>query len=209
MSACSELSSRANQWSGFSWNFSCESGFLVFVLLWIPSSYTLLLLTCFLSSGQRFQAAGVELDHEALQNIIRFLLLTFRQVFIYLHTFILFIQAVRQWNDTIYVSRSAGKNNLSADGLLLKLEASSNRWSKASLQVLHGLWSEHGVLVHAQQEAQSMLSISRVHLCKTCMYVWDEPNSHLVGFCCRLWTCSGSWGWQWAQTRVGPWTHRM
>ncbi|XP_013878658.1 COMM domain-containing protein 6 [Austrofundulus limnaeus] len=85
--------------------------------------------------SHRFQAAGVALDHEALQNIIRFLLLTFR---------------------------SAGKNNLSAEGLLLKLEEGSNKWSKASLQVLHGLWSEHGTLVHAQQEAQSALSIGQV-----------------------------------------------
>ncbi|XP_017265685.1 COMM domain-containing protein 6 [Kryptolebias marmoratus] len=83
--------------------------------------------------SHRFQRAGVPLDHEALQNIIRFLLLTFR---------------------------SGGKSNLSADELLSKLEG--GKWSKASLQVLHVLWSEHGACVHAQQEAQSVLSISQL-----------------------------------------------
>ncbi|XP_037542984.1 COMM domain-containing protein 6 [Nematolebias whitei] len=85
--------------------------------------------------SHRFQRAGVTLDHEALQSIIRFLLLTFR---------------------------SGGKNKLPADELLSKLEEGSNKWSKASLQVLHVLWSEHGALVHAQQEAQSMLSIGQL-----------------------------------------------
>lgn len=82
-----------------------------------------------------FQRAGVRLDHEVLQNIIRFLLLTFR---------------------------SAGKSKLSGDDLVLRLEESSNKWPKASLQVLHRLWSEHGALVHAQQEVQAMLSISQL-----------------------------------------------
>ncbi|KAM9347837.1 COMM domain-containing protein 6 [Symphorus nematophorus] len=82
-----------------------------------------------------FQRAGVRLDHEALQNIIRFLLLTFR---------------------------SAGKSNLSGDDLVLRLEEGSNKWPKASLQVLHRLWSEHGASVHAQQEVQAMLSISQL-----------------------------------------------
>nr|XP_019963139.1 PREDICTED: COMM domain-containing protein 6 [Paralichthys olivaceus] len=85
--------------------------------------------------SDKFQRAGVRLDHEALQNTIRFLLLTFR---------------------------SAGKNNLSGDGLVLRLEESSNKWSKASLQVLHKLWSEHGASVHAQQEVQAMLSIGQL-----------------------------------------------
>ncbi|XP_069389784.1 COMM domain-containing protein 6 isoform X1 [Paralichthys olivaceus] len=85
--------------------------------------------------SDKFQRAGVRLDHEALQNTIRFLLLTFR---------------------------SAGKNNLSGDGLVSRLEESSNKWSKASLQVLHKLWSEHGASVHAQQEVQAMLSIGQL-----------------------------------------------
>lgn len=82
-----------------------------------------------------FQRAGVRLDHEALQHTIRFLLLTFR---------------------------SAGKNDLSGDGLVSRLEQSSNKWSKASLQVLHRLWSEHGASVRAQQEVQAMLSIGQL-----------------------------------------------
>ncbi|XP_044071580.1 COMM domain-containing protein 6 [Siniperca chuatsi] len=86
--------------------------------------------------SDRFQRAGVRLDHEALQSMIRFLLLTFR---------------------------SAGKNNLSGDDLVSRLEeGSSNTWPKASLQVFHRLWSEHGALVHAQQEVQAMLSISQL-----------------------------------------------
>ncbi|XP_035859774.1 COMM domain-containing protein 6 isoform X2 [Sander lucioperca] len=83
----------------------------------------------------KFQRAGVRLDHEALQNIIRFLLLTFR---------------------------SAGKSNFSGDDLVSRLEEGSNKWPKASLQVLHRLWSEHGALVHSQQEVQAMLSISQL-----------------------------------------------
>ncbi|XP_034431163.1 COMM domain-containing protein 6 isoform X2 [Hippoglossus hippoglossus] len=58
--------------------------------------------------------------------------------------------------------RSAGKNNLSGDDLVSRLEESSNKWSKASLQVLHRLWSEHGASVHAQQEVQAMLSIGQL-----------------------------------------------
>ncbi|XP_053184753.1 COMM domain-containing protein 6 [Scomber japonicus] len=83
----------------------------------------------------RLQRAGVTLDHEAQQSVIRFLLLTFR---------------------------SAGKSNLSGDELVLKLEEGSNKWPKASLQVVHKLWSEHGALVHAQQEMQDMLSIGQL-----------------------------------------------
>lgn len=82
-----------------------------------------------------FQRAGVKLEHEALQNIIRFLLLTFR---------------------------SAGKSNLSADDLVSRLEDGSNKWPKASLQVLHKLWSDHGASVHTQQEIQATLSISQL-----------------------------------------------
>ncbi|XP_041858525.1 COMM domain-containing protein 6 [Melanotaenia boesemani] len=85
--------------------------------------------------SQILQRAGVRLDHEALEEIIRFLMVTFR---------------------------SGGKSNLSADDLVTKLEESSNKWSKASLQVLHRLWSEHGAVVHAQQEARAMLSIGQL-----------------------------------------------
>ncbi|XP_008280207.1 COMM domain-containing protein 6 [Stegastes partitus] len=85
--------------------------------------------------SDRLQSAGVRLDHEVLQDIIRFLLLTFR---------------------------SSGKSNISGDELVSKLEDSSNKWSKASLQVLHKLWSEQGALVNAQQEVQAMLSIGQL-----------------------------------------------
>ncbi|KAG8000535.1 COMM domain-containing protein 6, partial [Nibea albiflora] len=85
--------------------------------------------------SDKVQRAGVRLDHEAVQNIVRFLLLTFR---------------------------SAGKSSLSGDDLVSRLEEGSNKWPKASLQVLHRLWSEHGASVHAQQEVQAMLSISQL-----------------------------------------------
>ena len=62
----------------------------------------------------------------------------------------------------ICFTRSAGKSNLSADDLVSRLEEGSNKWPKASLQVLHRLWSEHGALVQAQQEVQAMLSIGQV-----------------------------------------------
>ncbi|XP_071376500.1 COMM domain-containing protein 6 isoform X2 [Centroberyx affinis] len=83
----------------------------------------------------RFQRDGVRLDDEALQNIIRFLLLTFR---------------------------SATKSNLSGDDLVSRLEEGSGKWPKASLQVVQRLWTEQGALVHAQQEAQDMLSIGQL-----------------------------------------------
>ncbi|XP_034418089.1 COMM domain-containing protein 6 [Cyclopterus lumpus] len=85
--------------------------------------------------SDRFQRAGVRLDHEALQNMIRLLLLTFR---------------------------SAGKSSLSGDGLVSRLEEGHRKWPKGSLQVMHRLWSEHGASVHAQQEVQATLSIGQL-----------------------------------------------
>lgn len=60
------------------------------------------------------------------------------------------------------ITRSAGQSNSSADDLVSRLEEGSNKWPKASLQVLHRLWSEHGASVHAQQKLQATLSISQV-----------------------------------------------
>ncbi|XP_049584354.1 COMM domain-containing protein 6 [Syngnathus scovelli] len=82
-----------------------------------------------------FQRAGVTLDHESLQSIVRFLLLSFR---------------------------SAGKSELSADDFVSRLEEGSKKWSKASLQVLHNLWSEHGGSVQVQQATQDLLSAGRL-----------------------------------------------
>ncbi|XP_077393553.1 COMM domain-containing protein 6 isoform X2 [Festucalex cinctus] len=82
-----------------------------------------------------FQRAGVTLGHESLQSIIRFLLLTFR---------------------------SAAKSKLAADDLVSRLEEGSRKWSKASLQVLHSLWSEHGESVQVQQATQDLLSVGRL-----------------------------------------------
>ncbi|XP_040056645.2 COMM domain-containing protein 6 [Gasterosteus aculeatus] len=85
--------------------------------------------------SDRFRRAGVRLEHEDLQNMVRFLLLTFR---------------------------SAGKSGLSGDDLVSRLEEAGNKWPKASLQVVHTLWSERGALVHAQQEVQALLSIGQL-----------------------------------------------
>ncbi|XP_077436278.1 COMM domain-containing protein 6 [Vanacampus margaritifer] len=82
-----------------------------------------------------FQRAGVTLDHESLQSIVRFLLLTFR---------------------------SAAKSKLSADDLVSRLEEGSRKWTKASLQVLHSLWGEHGESVQVLQAAQDLLSVGRL-----------------------------------------------
>ncbi len=85
VSAHSDLSSRTDWRSRFSWNFWCESIFPLeyFSTYRNPSSKVplLLLVFVFLCSEQRIQRAGVRLDHEAQQNIIRFLLLTFRYFF--------------------------------------------------------------------------------------------------------------------------------
>ncbi|CAG07308.1 unnamed protein product, partial [Tetraodon nigroviridis] len=85
--------------------------------------------------SDNFQKAGVQFDHDAVESLVRFLLLTFR---------------------------SAGKSKLSADELLSRLEESNRKWPKASLQVLHRLWSERGALVCAQQEVQAMLSTNQI-----------------------------------------------
>lgn len=60
------------------------------------------------------------------------------------------------------VIRSAGQRNISADELVSKLDEGSLKWSKASLQVLHRLWSEQGAAVHAQQQVQAALRIGQV-----------------------------------------------
>ncbi|CAG5865822.1 unnamed protein product [Menidia menidia] len=85
--------------------------------------------------SQTFQRADVRLDHKTLQSIISFLSFTFR---------------------------SGGKSNLSPDELVTKLEGGSSKWSKCCLQVLHGVWGQHGALVHAQQEVRTMLSVGKL-----------------------------------------------
>ncbi|KAK7882372.1 hypothetical protein WMY93_028546 [Mugilogobius chulae] len=79
--------------------------------------------------------AGITLNHEELQSLTRYVLLTFRY---------------------------AGKNSVSADGLISKLEEESSRWAKPCLQVIHKLWSEHGAEVQLQQKAKGMLSIDQL-----------------------------------------------
>ncbi|KAJ0005467.1 hypothetical protein NQD34_015361 [Periophthalmus magnuspinnatus] len=79
--------------------------------------------------------AGISLNHEDLQSITRYVLLTFRY---------------------------AGKHSLSADDLVSKLEEDGSRWAKPCLQVIHKLWSEHSAEVQLQQEAKEMLSIGQL-----------------------------------------------
>ncbi|KAF0026668.1 hypothetical protein F2P81_021405 [Scophthalmus maximus] len=60
------------------------------------------------------------------------------------------------------IFKSAGKSNISGDELVSRLEDGSSKWPKASLQVLHRLWTEHGASVHAQQDVQAILSIGQL-----------------------------------------------
>lgn len=85
--------------------------------------------------SDRFQKSGISLDQDAVHEVIRFLLLTFR---------------------------SAGKSNLSGDALVSRLGEGISRWPKDSLQVIQQLWSEQGAQVHTEQEAQAMLSIGQL-----------------------------------------------
>lgn len=64
-----------------------------------------------------------------------------------------------------FCCRSAAKTKLTADGLVTKLGDCSSKWTKSALQVMHQLWTEHGSLVQAQQEAQAVASIGQVRLC--------------------------------------------
>lgn len=82
-----------------------------------------------------FLRAGVKLDRDPLQDMIRFLVLTFR---------------------------SAGRSDISADELVSRLEEADPKWSKSSLQVLRKCWAEHGASVRAQQEARVMLSVGHL-----------------------------------------------
>ncbi|KPP70243.1 COMM domain-containing protein 6-like [Scleropages formosus] len=84
---------------------------------------------------QTYQKAGVPLDYEALQEIIKLLSFDFR---------------------------SAAKKNLTAEQLVAKLSQSSSVWNKSALQVVHKLWSEQGALVHSYQEAQIMMSVGQL-----------------------------------------------
>ncbi|XP_060784690.1 COMM domain-containing protein 6 [Neoarius graeffei] len=84
---------------------------------------------------QKFQTTGINLDWKAIQDIIRLLSFNFR---------------------------SAAKTKLTADGLVTKLGDCSSKWTKSALQVMHQLWTEHGSLVQAQQEAQAVASIGQL-----------------------------------------------
>ncbi|XP_018599053.1 COMM domain-containing protein 6 [Scleropages formosus] len=84
---------------------------------------------------ETYQKAGVPLDYEALQEIIKLLSFDFR---------------------------SAAKKNLTAEQLVAKLSQSSSVWNKSALQVVHKLWSEQGALVHSYQEAQIMMSVGQL-----------------------------------------------
>lgn len=99
---------------------------------------------------------------------------------------------------------------------MTKLEEGSNKWPKASLEVLHRSWCEHGASVRAQMEVQAMLGISQVLYVQIqyteavfpiIKYFYSDPNKELVYFqvnvafdillrLCSWWTCSGSSAWQ-------------
>lgn len=83
----------------------------------------------------KFQRAGMNLDQKVVQDIIRLM---------------------------SYYFRLATKSNLSADVLVSKLTECSSKWSKANLQLVHQLWTEHGALLHAQQDVLTMASIGQL-----------------------------------------------
>ncbi|RXN03190.1 COMM domain-containing 6 [Labeo rohita] len=82
-----------------------------------------------------FQRAGINLDQNTVQDIIRLMS----------HYF-----------------RLAAKSNLSSDVLVSKLTECSSKWSKPTLQSVHKLWTEHGALLHAHQELLTMASIGQL-----------------------------------------------
>ncbi|XP_006639448.1 COMM domain-containing protein 6 [Lepisosteus oculatus] len=84
---------------------------------------------------ERLQKAGVKLDLEALQKIIHMVL---------------------------FIFRTAGKNNLSSEELIVKLSERSSRWSKQALQLIHKLWNEQGKFVLANQNAKAMINIGQL-----------------------------------------------
>lgn len=89
----------------------------------------------FIETCDKFQRSGINLDQQAVQDIIRLMSFHFRL---------------------------AAKSNLSADVLISKLNESSSKWSKPMLQLVHRLWTEHGALLHAHQEMLSMASIGQL-----------------------------------------------
>ncbi|XP_055071250.1 COMM domain-containing protein 6 [Misgurnus anguillicaudatus] len=89
----------------------------------------------FIETCNKCQRSGINLDQQAVQDIIRLM---------------------------SYHFRLAAKVNLSADVLISKLNEGSSKWSKPMLQLVHQLWTEHGALLHAQQEVMSMASIGQL-----------------------------------------------
>lgn len=83
----------------------------------------------------KYQRAGINLDQEAVQDIIRLM---------------------------SYYFRLAAKNNLSADILVSKLSKCSSKWSKPTLQLVQQLWAEHGALLQAHQDLLTMASIGQL-----------------------------------------------
>ncbi|XP_051998773.1 COMM domain-containing protein 6 [Xyrauchen texanus] len=89
----------------------------------------------FIETCDKFQRAGITLDQQAVQDIIRLM---------------------------SYHFRLAAKSNLSADVLVSKLNEGSCKWSKIALQLVHQLWTEHGALLHAHHELLTMASIGQL-----------------------------------------------
>ncbi|TRY88173.1 hypothetical protein DNTS_026877 [Danionella cerebrum] len=83
----------------------------------------------------KFQRAGINLDQTAVQDIV---------------------------NLMSYYFRLGAKSNLSADDLVSRLSQFSSVFSKPTLQLVHCLWTEHGPILHSQQELLSMASIGQL-----------------------------------------------
>ncbi|KAA0715689.1 COMM domain-containing protein 6 [Triplophysa tibetana] len=89
----------------------------------------------FIETRAKFQRSGINLDQQAVQDIVRLMSFHFRL---------------------------AAKSNLSADVLISKLTESSRKWSKPMLQLVQRVWIEHGAHLHAHQEMLSMASIGQL-----------------------------------------------
>ncbi|XP_048880095.1 COMM domain-containing protein 6 isoform X1 [Brienomyrus brachyistius] len=85
--------------------------------------------------SDRFQKAGVILDLEDAEDIIKLLSFNFRL---------------------------AAKNNLTAEQLVTKLDQSSSGWPKCALQTVRNMWSEQGAVIRTHQEAQVMMSVGQL-----------------------------------------------
>ncbi|XP_064413788.1 COMM domain-containing protein 6 isoform X2 [Latimeria chalumnae] len=82
-----------------------------------------------LELNHRIQTAGVELNVEDVEKIVKFI---------------------------TYLFRTAAKSDLSAEELTTRLANSSNKWSKEAVQVIRHMWHEKNKPVTDSEDAKNM-----------------------------------------------------